>query len=51
MVVKSETRGKKDKVYHRPVLKDFGDLKQITQGSSGPSRDGTGAKSQPSGGG
>jgi hypothetical protein len=36
----------KSKIYHPPCLRDFGDLKKITLGSSGPAVDVAG-KSMP----
>ena len=38
-----------DKAYHPPCIRDFGDLKKITQGSSGGSKDGGATKSSASG--
>jgi hypothetical protein len=38
--MKPETATKEDKIYHRPCVRDFGDLKKVTQGASGSARDG-----------
>ena len=38
--MKPETATKVDKIYRRPCIRDFGDLKKVTQGEQGAAQDG-----------
>lgn len=36
-----------NKTYHPPCIKDFGDLRKITQGSAGPAKEAIGSMPNP----